>query len=97
MEKVLTDGDMDAVVAYLKSVPAVKNKVPLPLYKAAAPAVAPYPGAERSYTAEDMRSPVTRGLYLTTISHCMECHSGRKGPVSDHIQALGKRWQGVHV
>ena len=88
--KVLTDSDMDAVVAYLKSVPAAKSEVPLPLYKALAPPVAPYPGAERSYTPDDMRDPVKRGLYLTTLSHCMECHSGRKGPMSDHVQALGK-------
>jgi mono/diheme cytochrome c family protein len=88
--KVLTNDDMDAVVAYLKSVPPIKNKVPLPLYKSPSPPVAPYPGAERSFTANDMRDPVKRGLYLTTISHCMECHSGRKGPVSDHVQALGK-------
>src|SRR5215470_9625204 len=31
--KILTPGDLDGIVAYLRSVPAVKNKVPTPVYK----------------------------------------------------------------
>ena len=47
--KVFTPGDLDAVVAYLRSVPPVRNEVQPPVYKAAMPAP-PVPGAERPMT-----------------------------------------------
>jgi mono/diheme cytochrome c family protein len=72
--KVFTDADLDAVVAYVRSVPAVSNKVQAPVYKAAFHPVSP-PGADKPMTAADMRDPVKRGFYLATIAHCMECHT----------------------
>ena len=72
--KVFTDRDLDAVVAYLRSVPAVSNKVAPPVYKAALHADVP-PGAEKPMTAKDMTDAVRRGFYLVTIGHCMECHT----------------------
>jgi len=72
--KVFTPTDIDAVVAYLRSIPAVSNKVEPPVYKAALHVGTP-PGADNSMTAADMRDPVKHGFYLVTIGHCMECHS----------------------
>ena len=72
--KVFTPRDLDAVVAYVRSVPAVKNAVQPPVYKAAFAAVPP-PGADKAMSEADLADPVKRGFYLVTIGHCMECHS----------------------
>ena len=72
--KIFTPGDLDAVVAYVRSVPAVKNAVQPPVYKTAFAAVSP-PGADKAMSEADLRDPVKRGFYLVTIGHCMECHT----------------------
>jgi mono/diheme cytochrome c family protein len=90
--KVFTPRDLDAVVAYLRSVPAVRNKVQAPVYKAALP-VDPVPGADRPMTEEDLRDPVKRGFYLVTIGHCMECHTLIANGLHDYKQSFGKGGQ----
>jgi mono/diheme cytochrome c family protein len=72
--KVFTPGDIDAVVAYLKSVPAVKNQSQAPVYKAPMH-VDQVPNADKPMSEADMSDPVKRGFYLVTIGHCMECHT----------------------
>jgi mono/diheme cytochrome c family protein len=89
--KALTARDLDAIVAYLRSIPPVRNEVPAPVYKLpAAHTHIPYPDAEKSYTEESLKDPVTRGRYLATIGHCMECHSAAPRGVSDYVNGLGK-------
>ena len=46
---IITESDMDAIVAYLRTVKPVKNKVPDPVYKIALPHHA-FPGSEKPYT-----------------------------------------------
>ena len=72
--KVFTTGDLDAVVAYLKSVPAISNKTQAPVYKSAMH-VEKVPNADKPMSEADLRDPVKRGFYLVTIGHCMECHT----------------------
>lgn len=87
--KALTPDDLDAVVAYLRSVPPVRNAVPPPVYKL--PVMhEPYPDAERQYTEADLQDPVTRGAYLATLGHCMECHATRIGGVPDYRHGFGR-------
>jgi len=80
--------DLDAVVAYLRSVPPVKNAVPDPEYRAPV-RHEPYPDAETGFTEAALRDPVQRGKYLATIGHCMECHSPMEKGVSDFVNRLG--------
>jgi mono/diheme cytochrome c family protein len=87
--KVFTTADLDAIVAYLRSVPAVSNKVQAPLYKAALHVETP-PGADKQMAAADLSDPVKRGFYQVTIAHCMECHTPRVNGKSDFGNALGK-------
>jgi len=87
--KALLPRDLDAIVAYLHTVPAVRHAVPVPVYRALAPA-APSPDAGMVYSEADMKDPIRRGRYLATVAHCMACHSGRAGPVSDHANGLGR-------
>ena len=71
---ILTPGDLNAIVAYLRSLPPVKNKVPDPIYKIALPHHV-YPGAEKPYSEADLRDKKKLGFYLVTIGHCLECHT----------------------
>ena len=87
--RVLTARDLDAIVAYLRSVPPVKNAVALPAYRAAMP-VAAVPGATRPFTEEDLRDPMKRGFYLGTIAHCMECHGRTRDRGPDYRNSWGK-------
>jgi mono/diheme cytochrome c family protein len=90
--KVFTPGDLDAVVAYLRSVPAVANKVQEPVYKAALHAETP-PGADKPMPPADLADPVKRGFYQVTIAHCMECHTPHVDGKLDFANGLGKGGQ----
>jgi mono/diheme cytochrome c family protein len=72
--KVFTPGDLNAIVAYVKSVPAIRNETQKPIYKAAMH-VDTVPNADKAMNEADMRDPVKKGFYLVTIGHCMECHT----------------------
>ena len=87
--KALTPYDLNAIIAYVRSVPPVRHEVPQPMYRSFLPA-AVSPDGDRIYTEADLRDPIQRGRYLSTIAHCMECHSGRDGGKADHVNALGK-------
>jgi mono/diheme cytochrome c family protein len=87
--KALTPSDLDALVAYLRSVPAVKNEVPTPNYKLPVQRTV-YPDAETVYTEAAMKDPAVHGRYLATIGHCMECHSEFTRGVSNYTTGLGK-------
>ena len=87
--QILTPGDLNAIVAYLRTLPPISNKVPDPIYKMALPHQL-FPGSEKPMSASAMRNKVKRGFYLATIGHCMECHTplGPKG--KDYVNDLGK-------
>ena len=72
--RMMLPSDVDAIVAYLRSVPAIRNEVQAPSYKAEQVAAA-VPGADKPMTAGDLKDPVKRGFYLASIAHCMACHS----------------------
>jgi mono/diheme cytochrome c family protein len=86
---ILTKRDLDAIVAYLRSLKPIKNQVPDPVYKIALPHHV-FPGAEKPFTAADMRNKVKRGFYLVTIGHCMECHTPLGPTGHDYVNDLGK-------
>jgi mono/diheme cytochrome c family protein len=86
---IITDGDMNSIVAYLRTLKPIANKVPDPIYKMQIPH-ATFPGSEKPYTEAMLSDPVKKGFYLATIGHCMECHTpfGPKG--KDFVGDLGK-------
>lgn len=86
--RIMMPSDLDAVVAYLQSVPAVRNAVETPIYRAAAHGEGP-PGTGKPMRQADMKDPVKRGFYLVTIGHCMECHTPMVKGRHDFAQ-LGK-------
>jgi mono/diheme cytochrome c family protein len=78
--EIMTESDLNAVVAYLKTLKPVSNKVPDPIYKMPQGHPIP-PGADKPYTEAMLTDKVKKGFYLATISHCMECHTpfGERG------------------
>ena len=89
--EILTPRDLDGIVAYLRSIPPIKNKVPAPIYKMKIPHQV-FPGAEKPMPEADMANKVKRGFYLVTIAHCLECHTpfGPPGTGVDFANSLGK-------
>ncbi len=88
--RVLTPNDLDAVVAYLKSIPAVRNEVQPPVYKIAQPSP-PLPSAEKPMTEEQLKDIVKHGFYVASLAHCMACHSRVSEDVpADFKNAWGK-------
>jgi mono/diheme cytochrome c family protein len=87
--KAMLPRDLDAVVAYLRSVKPVHNAVADPVHKAPVHREA-YPDAENGFTEAALRDPIKQGAYLVTLGHCMECHSAWQRGVSDHINGFGK-------
>jgi mono/diheme cytochrome c family protein len=71
---IMTERDLDAVVAYLHTIKPIKNTVPAPVYKMPQ-AEHVLPGGEKPYTEAMMSDKVKKGFYLATIAHCMECHT----------------------
>jgi mono/diheme cytochrome c family protein len=92
---ILLPSDLDAVVAYVQSIKAVKNKVPDPIYKMPVKHQI-FPGAEKPIKASDLNDKLARGFYLATIGHCMECHTPRvKGELDfAHEGAGGQEFPG---
>jgi mono/diheme cytochrome c family protein len=87
--KILAPADLDAAVAYMRSLPPVANKVAAPIYKAPMHSET-IPNAGSPMSEADMRDPVKRGFYLVTIGHCMECHTPRINDRQDFVNDLGK-------
>ena len=93
--KIFTPNDLNAVVAYVKSVAPVKNAVEAPVYKAPLHANTP-PGADKPFSEADMNDPVKKGFYLATIGHCMECHTPMEKGVHNNAKlgAGGQEFKG---
>jgi mono/diheme cytochrome c family protein len=71
---IMTERDLDAVVAYLRTLKPIKNTVEAPVYRM--PQVENvFPGGEKAFTEAMMADKVKKGFYLVTIAHCMECHT----------------------
>jgi hypothetical protein len=87
--KALLPKDLEAVIAYLRSIKPVHNEVKLPEYKQPVHRDS-YPDAELGFTESDLKDPVRHGAYLATIGHCMECHSAWSRGISDYTNGLGK-------
>src|SRR5256885_7261945 len=87
--EILTAGDLDGIVAYLRTVKPVKQETPTPEYRIALPRHIP-PGAEKPFSEADMTDKVKKGFYLATIGHCFECHTPMGSKGRDFENSYGK-------
>lgn len=76
MYRHLSDGDLAAIVAYLRQVPAVENVMPASDYRIPLP---PAYGPPVESVAEVPRGvTVEHGAYLAgPVAHCLDCHTPR--------------------
>ncbi len=84
MYRGLSDDDVGAIVAYLRTVPAVENEVPESVYNIPLPPA--YGPPVESVAAIPRGVTVEYGAYLAgPVAHCMECHTpmGEQGPLLD--------------
>ncbi len=69
----ISDADASDIVAYLRSVPAVRNVVPASAYSFPLP---PAYGPPLGVVGGPADDPVARGAYMAgPLGHCIECHS----------------------
>src|SRR5690349_20161417 len=87
--KIFLERDLEAVVAYVRSLPAVSSKVPATGPQVKRMEVQTPPGAEKPLPESALKDPVKRGFYLVTIGHCMECHTPLVNGRHDFKNALG--------
>lgn len=71
----LSDTDLGAIVAYLRTQAAVKNEVAMSKYNFPLPPA--YGPAITTVKAPSSSDKVRYGEYLANIGHCMECHTPR--------------------
>jgi mono/diheme cytochrome c family protein len=71
----LADADLDAIVAYLRTVPAISNKVAKSTYKVPLPP-SYGPPITAAVTAPPKSDKLAYGAYLAgPLGHCIECHT----------------------
>jgi mono/diheme cytochrome c family protein len=90
MYRGLGDEDLAAVVAFLRTLPAVENEVPASEYHIPLPPA--YGPPVESVTAPERGVTVEYGAYLAgPVMHCMECHTpmGPQGPMLDTAAGQG--------
>ena len=69
----ISDADVSAMAAYLKSVPSVRHAVERPSYRITLPANWGPPVSGQAGPPDG--DPTLRGAYLAEVGHCMDCHT----------------------
>lgn len=94
----MADADIDAIVAYLRTVPAIRNQVPDRQLNVPTDGL-PTPPYRTGITAPDPSDTAARGQYLmTAITACTDCHtpvdekSGQ--PIMEKYLAGGQPYEG---
>jgi mono/diheme cytochrome c family protein len=89
---VLTDEDAHAIVAYLRSLPPVRNSLPkwIPVRVAELPAEPPGTPA----TSSELATRKGRGAYLAHIARCVHCHSPRPATGSEWLRRRDMEFAG---
>lgn len=72
---ILTDDDVRSIVAYLRSLPPIRNS--LPHWIPTDVAERPQEPLRRPATSADLATPLGRGEYLVHLAGCVHCHTAR--------------------
>lgn len=91
----MSDADVKAVVAYLRSVKPVRNAVEASTYRIPLPAT--YGPTVTRVTAPAATNRIAYGEYLADMGHCMECHTPmeRGRLLMDKVGAGGRELPGI--
>lgn len=89
----ISDADLAAMIAYLRTVPALSNRAEASRYAFPLP---PAWGPPVTTVAAPADNPVARGEYLAgPLGHCMECHTPRGADMQLQRNNLGAG--GLHI
>lgn len=88
----MTDDDAMAIVAYLRSLPAIYN--PLPKWTPTDVSEGPPEPPRRPLTAAEMGRPEQRGAYLVRLARCGLCHTARPAGTSWRFRRLDLEFGG---
>lgn len=88
----ISSEDMDAIIAYLRSVPAVRNEVPLSELRMELPPSWGPPIVE-PVLAPPRSDQVAYGEYLAQIGHCTQCHT----PLVDGVEDFSRVGAGMNI
>ena len=87
--RVLTESDAAAIIAFIRSIPAVSTQTLAPQKRVDEPLRPSIPGARTALSEAALTDRTIRGLYVASIARCMACHSGETNDVPDHEHRLG--------
>jgi mono/diheme cytochrome c family protein len=81
----MSDEDLYSIIAYLRTVPAVKHPMPERMFKMPFPVLLwgyiMYPKfMKEPVEAVNANDPVSRGRYIAMAGHCRNCHVAEAGP-----------------
>ena len=85
----LSDEDVASVIVYLRSLPPVRNPLPVTkLPEGRKPLVAPEP-LDGPVPEPDRSTPIARGGYLVRVADCQGCHTAWEAPLNPGFFAGG--------
>jgi mono/diheme cytochrome c family protein len=86
----ISSADMDAIIAYLRSRPAVRNEVPASTYEPPLPPPSWGPPVEEPIVAPPRGNTVEYGRYVAhALGHCTQCHTPLVEGVEDFTRTNG--------
>jgi len=88
--RALTPGDLEAVIAFLRSTAPVKSSLPAQERSGPVERRPAIPGAEAPLSDEALAEPLRRGLYVASLARCMSCHSSEVEGAPDPKNHLGQ-------
>lgn len=86
--RVLTDRDVAALVAFLRTIAPQPDASETSIYRGAMPEIV-IPGGEGAVDEATLDDPLARGFYLANLAHCMECHARDREGRHDLVANLG--------
>ncbi len=86
--KALTARDLDAIIAFLRSVAPVRAPLQAPQQRRGEWAPHPTPGAA-AFDEGSLADKIARGIYVASLARCMSCHSEEIDGAPDYQNRLG--------
>ncbi|HEY8125798.1 MAG TPA: cytochrome c [Methylocystis sp.] len=87
--KPLTPGDLDSIIAFLRSATPIRAPLQTPQRRSGEWAPSPIPGAATAFAESSLTDKNTRGLYVASLARCMSCHSEEIDGAPDYRNRLG--------
>lgn len=87
----MTDADANALVAFLRTQPAIHHAIP----RAAGLGIKPVDVAPPQGYVDRTSDPQAHGEYLAALMHCGACHTPQQGPFANDVFAGGTQFGDV--